>query len=153
MDLAESFATQERTEPGDLVVLDLATTAGVKKSSRTYEEMLAGVVPQNPGLVFDEGRTHLAGDNTRFITESKTLVALAGRVYVKISIENGAINVGDPLTSSAQSGKAMKATKTGKIIGYALGAADKDGLVLVFIQPGYYIPKNIVEQLNQLQSK
>ncbi len=153
MDLAESFSTKEATAPGDLVVLDLSNTASVKKSSRPYDEMIAGVVPQNPGLVFDEGRTHLAGDNTRFITKNKTLVALAGRVYVKVSLENGAIKVGDPLTSSSKSGVSMKATKSGKIIGYALEAATKDGLVLVFIQPGYYIPASVVEQLNQLLDK
>ncbi|MBI1741895.1 collagen-like protein [Candidatus Acetothermia bacterium] len=150
MDLAEAFASSEPTEPGDLVVLDLANTAGVKKSSQPYEEMLAGVVPQNPGLVFDNGQTHLAGDNTKFITKDKTLVALAGRVLVKVSMENGSIKIGDPLTSSSKPGVAMKATKTGKIIGYALESASNAGQVLVFIQPGFYVPTQVVEQLNQL---
>lgn len=150
MDMAESFASRELTEPGDLVVLDLTNVAGVKKSSQPYEEMLAGVVPQNPGLVFDNGQTHLAGDNTKFITKDKTLVALAGRVFVKVSMENGSIKIGDPLTSSSKPGVAMRATKIGKIIGYALESASTAGQVLVFIQPGFYVPPQAVDQLNQL---
>jgi hypothetical protein len=150
MDLAEAFGSSELTEPGDVVVLDLNDPASVKKSSQPYEPMLAGVVPQNPGLVFDNGRTHLAGDNSGLITPEKTVVALAGRVLAKVSIENGPIQIGDALTSSSTPGVAMKATKAGKIIGYALENQSEDGLVLVFIQPGYYIPPQLVDRLNEL---
>ncbi len=150
MDLAEAFASSEPTEPGDVVVLDLSNSASVKKSSQPYEPMLAGVVPQNPGLVFDNGQTRLAGDNSGLITPEKTIVALAGRVLAKVSMENGAIQIGDALTSSSTPGVAMKATKAGKIIGYALENKSEDGLVLVFIQPGYYMPPQLVDRLNKL---
>jgi len=122
-DLAETFRTKEQTEPGDVVTLipqDHARPT-VRRSLRAYDEHLVGVVSTNPGLVFDEGETKLAGENDKYITKEKTVVAAVGRVPVKFSLENGAINVGDPLTSSAtEPGKAMKATGAGKIIGIAL---------------------------------
>lgn len=55
-------------------------------------------------------------------------------------MENGAISVGDALTSSSQPGVAMKATHAGKIIGYAMESANQAGFVRVLIQPGYYLP-------------
>ncbi len=56
---------------------------------------------------------------------------------------DGAINVGDALTSSAtEPGKAMKATGAGKIIGIALesSAKAKDGKLLMWLQVGYHAP-------------
>ncbi|MBI4039324.1 hypothetical protein HY388_00670 [Candidatus Daviesbacteria bacterium] len=47
-------------------------------------------------------------------------VALAGRVPVKVSLENGPIEKGDYLTSSSTPGVAMKATKPGQVVGKAL---------------------------------
>lgn len=138
MDLAEAYATSEPTEAGDVVSLAPSADATVRKSTRQYDSMLLGVVSSNPGLVFDQGKTHLAGDNTRWTTKDKAVIALAGRVPVKVSMENGAIQIGDPLTSSSQLGVAMKATQAAKIIGYALEPAHQDGKVLTFIEPGYY---------------
>jgi hypothetical protein len=34
----------------------------------------------------------------------------------------------------------MKATRAGKIIGYAMEAAHADGIVLALVQPGYFAP-------------
>jgi hypothetical protein len=149
MDLAEAYTSAQATEPGDLVALVLTSEATVQKSSKRYEPLLLGVVSTNPGLVFDNGKTHLAGDNSVAASKDRAVIALAGRVPVKVSMENGAIQVGDPLTSSSHSGVAMKATAAGKIIGYALAPATKDGKVLTFVQPGYYA----APQLASLQSK
>ncbi|MBI1744474.1 hypothetical protein HYR54_15610 [Candidatus Acetothermia bacterium] len=152
-DVAEAFASTEPTEPGDLVVL--VAQAGpeptVRKSVQPYEGLLAGVTSTNPGLVFDYGQTFLAGDNSKLVTQDKTIVAVVGRVELKVSLENGSIAVGDPLTSSSKPGVAMKATKAGKIIGYALESADRDGKILIWLQPGMFIPDHLLEQLNQLQ--
>jgi hypothetical protein len=41
-------------------------------------------------------------------------------VPVKVSLENGPIKIGDPLTSASIPGVAMRASKAGKILGYAL---------------------------------
>src|SRR5205814_623949 len=111
----------------------------VGKSAQAYDGLLIGVVSQNPGIVFDQGQTYVAGDNSQLITADKTVVALAGRVLVKVSMENGAIAIGDALTSSSQSGVAMKATRAGKILGYAMQSANEPGAFLALIQPGYYL--------------
>jgi len=64
MDLAEGFDATELTEPGDLVSLVPGAEAKLRKSATRYEPLLLGVVSSNPGLVFDQGRTRLAGDNS-----------------------------------------------------------------------------------------
>ncbi|MCX6047966.1 MAG: hypothetical protein NT075_22935 [Chloroflexi bacterium] len=151
-DVAETFATDERVEPGNLVVFipeDRAFPA-VRLSSKPYEGAIVGVVSTSPGLVFDQGETHLAGDNANLITDKKTVVAMVGRVPTKFSLENGPIAVGDPLTSSRIPGAAMKATKAGQIIGYAMqsSAAAKEGKLLVWLQLGMYIPQATLDALN-----
>ena len=137
-DLAEAYFSSEQTEPGDLLVLTTDQTATVSRSSQSYDPLLVGVVSTNPGLVFDHGQTSLAGDNSNKITADKTIVALTGRVPVKVVVDNGPIQIGDPITSSARSGWGMKATQPGKIIGYALENIEADGMVLAMIQPGYF---------------
>jgi hypothetical protein len=122
----------------------------VRKSTRPYEGLLLGAVSTSPGLVFDRGETLLAGDNSQRITPEKTVVGLVGRVPVKVSLENGPIAVGDPITSSSTKGVAMKATKAGQIIGYALEKADQKGKILVHLQPGYYIPPKQLALVNEI---
>jgi hypothetical protein len=51
-------------------------------------------------------------------------------------MENGAIQRGDPLTSSSRPVYAMKATQACKIIGYALEDADHEGQIQVFANHG-----------------
>jgi len=154
MDVAETFATEQRTEPGDLVVFipEDRTRSAVRLTSEPYAGMIVGVVSTNPGLVFDEGKTYLAGDNVNLITDTKTVVAMIGRVPTKFSLENGPIAVGDPLTSSSSPGVAMKATGAGSIIGYAMqsSAAAEDGKILVWLQIGTYIPPATLAVLNDL---
>ncbi|MCB0141005.1 MAG: hypothetical protein KDE50_13955 [Caldilineaceae bacterium] len=151
-DVAETFATDQQTEPGDLVVFtpeDRDMTA-VRLSTEPYEPMIVGVVSTNPGLVFDQGQTYLAGDNANLITDEKTVVAMVGRVPTKFSLENGSINIGDPLTSSSTPGVAMKATQAGQIIGYAMQSSDaaEEGKLLVWLQIGTYVPQEMLAALN-----
>jgi hypothetical protein len=63
----------------------------------------------------------------------KVPLALAGRVYVNVTTENGPIQPGDLLTTSSTAGYAMKAgeSREAAIIGKALGSlADKEGRVM-----------------------
>src|SRR3990167_7450172 len=53
-------------------------------------------------------------------------IALAGRVPVKFSSENGLIKKGDRLTAASIPGYAMKATVSGRVIGAALENFDPD---------------------------
>ncbi len=72
-------------------------------------------------------------------------VALASRVPVKASLENGRIQPGDKLTASSVPGIAMKATKPGQIVGTALESLDSISSgsysrVMVFVNVGYWAP-------------
>ncbi len=69
----------------------------------------------------------------------RAAIALAGRVPVKVSLENGPIQVGDLLTTSNVAGHAMKYVPgtpgaEGTVIGKALtSSADGSGTVLVLV--------------------
>ncbi|HRW07349.1 MAG TPA: hypothetical protein P5121_19730 [Caldilineaceae bacterium] len=151
-DVAETFATDERSEPGDLMVLipEDRDVPAVRLATQGTQEALVGVVSTNPGLVFDQGKSYFAGDNSNLITDKKTAVAMIGRVPAKFSLENGPIAVGDPLTISSTPGVAMKATQAGQIIGYAMQSSDsaQDGKLLVWLQVGFYLPPTALDALN-----
>jgi len=110
-DVAENYQVEDETiEGGDVVCLN-GTPMTIEKCFETYQSKLLGVISSRPALLMGNG------------LENSRMVALAGRVPVKISSENGSIEVGDPLTSASSSpGVAMKATGPGKILGYALEA-------------------------------
>ncbi|MFN8443575.1 MAG: hypothetical protein U0175_22545 [Caldilineaceae bacterium] len=155
-DVAETFATDQRSEPGDLMVLipEDRTVPAVRRATQSDSGALVGVVSTNPGLVFDEGKSYFAGDNSHLITNNKTVVAIAGRVPTKFSLENGPIAAGDPLTSSSKPGVAMKATEAGQIIGYALQSSNqaKDGKLLVWLQVGTYVPREALNMINEMMA-
>ncbi|HUV81310.1 MAG TPA: hypothetical protein VMW21_02205 [Patescibacteria group bacterium] len=133
LDIAERYpidsqcqTNQNCPEGGDLV--SVTENLIIEKSSVAYDSKLIGVVSESPGFILGGG---LNKENSR-------LVALAGRVAVKVSTENGPIVIGDALTSSVQPGVAMKATKAGRVIGIALENYDgynKDGKIMIFINP------------------
>lgn len=135
-DLAEIYGTMDSSiEPGDVVALDTTMHAGVKKSSGPYDPLAIGVISTRPNLVMggneDPGSTSV-------------IVALAGRVPIKVSKENGPIAAGDLLTASSTPGVAMKATKAGQIIGQAMSwfddrFPDEIGLVGGFLKPSFSI--------------
>lgn len=136
-DLAEYFPMQEGAEPGDIVSIsnapnptqdESAPYLGVKSQS-SYDGNMLGIVSS----IYEH---EAPGEGLRK-AEHYHLLALAGRVPVKVSTENGAIAIGDYLTSSSTPGVAMKATKAGQVIGMALEAYEgaDPGKVTVFIAP------------------
>ena len=151
-DVAETFATDELSEAGDLMVLipEDRDVPAVRLATQDSQDALIGVVSTNPGLVFDQGKSYFAGDNSNLITDNKTVVAMIGRVPAKFSLENGPIAVGDPLTISSTPGVAMKATGAGQIIGYAMQSSDaaEEGKLLVWLQIGTYVPQEMLAALN-----
>jgi hypothetical protein len=119
-DLAEIYSTNDdELKAGDVVAIDPALHAGVKKSDRPYDANALGVVSTEPGLVIG----NINGD----AGAKPVLIALAGRIPVKVSLENGPIESGDSLTASSVPGVAMKATKAGLIIGQAITSFDGVG--------------------------
>jgi len=133
-DVAEIISVSDATiEPGDVVVVDPANDKSVIKSQNSYQTSVLGVISEKGGIL-------LGGDSDTF----KKPIALVGRVPVKISVENGAIKRGDPLTSSSLPGHAMKLTKPGRIIGFAMenfdGSQWETGKIITFINLSWFDP-------------
>ncbi len=146
-DYAELYPASEDITAGDVVVIDTsASAAAVRLSTSSYDSNLLGVVSTNPAMVIE-------GDSVQFMNGNyhndprRPAVALAGRVPVKVTNENGNIYPGDYLTSSAsRPGFAMKATGAGMVLGQALESFNPSfdnatGTVMVFIKPMHYVPK------------
>ncbi|HEU0051237.1 MAG TPA: hypothetical protein VFQ60_04260, partial [Patescibacteria group bacterium] len=133
-DLAESYVTEDPTlVAGDVVAMDESGAAKVVKADRVTHPIVMGVVSTKPGLLL----TEWADKDLQTVP-----VALAGRVPVSVSLENGPIHAGDPLTLSSTPGVAMKAITAGNIIGRALESYSSSTnasttSILVFVSPGY----------------
>ncbi|MFA6325042.1 MAG: hypothetical protein WCX46_02330, partial [Candidatus Paceibacterota bacterium] len=142
-DLAEMYYSEELLSPGTVVSIDPNLLIGITKSENAYDKNLLGVITTKPGLVL--------GDDTT-PTGSPALVALSGRIPVNVSVENGAINSGDFLTSSSIPGVAMKATDDGMVIGQALTSYDGEeiGQVIVFIKNTYSPGDFTIKEQKQL---
>lgn len=77
-----------------------------------------------------------SGADGKKLNERYLPLAIYGYFPAKVTLENGAIKRGDPLTSSSKPGYGMKATRACTIIGYALEDADKEGTIQVFANHG-----------------
>lgn len=140
-DFAEAFEAvggKHNVEPGDVLVLSAQSAHAVEKCSRPYDRKLVGVYSTRPGVLGAEK------DGETRIAENDIPVAITGIVPTKVSAENGAIHVGDLLTTSSRPGYAMKASPrvvdgmevypTGTILGKALEKMDSgEGLIKVLI--------------------
>ncbi len=148
-DYAELYPASEDVTAGDVVAIDtLSSEATVRLSTSSYDSNLLGVISTNPAMVIE-------GNSVQFMNGDyhndprHPAVALAGRVPVKVTNENGNIMPGDYLTSSAsRPGFSMKATQSGYVIGQALenfhpqaSSGSATGTVMVFIKPMQYAPK------------
>jgi len=147
-DLAEFYNTDDPTiKPGDVVALDPAKAAGVKKTEKAYDPNTLGIVSTKPGLAIGDQANNSGG--------KPVPVALSGRVPVKVTLENGEINPGDYLTSSSIPGVAMKATKAGVIVGQALtsyaGPPGEIGTVLGFIKNTYSLGSKTIKTEEETQ--
>jgi hypothetical protein len=79
-------------------------------------------------------------------------LAIYGYFPAKVTLENGAIKRGDPLTSSSKPGYAMKATSACKTIGYALEDAQEEGTIQVFAQHGETTASEVTELRTQVDN-
>lgn len=115
-DVAEMYPSVKHLEPGTLVSWDEENDFNVREAIASDVFSLAGVISSNPGVKLSD----LTGyDSTGYP------LALCGRVPVKISVENGVVKTGDPLTVSKKfPGMVMKATESCRIVGTALESFD-----------------------------
>lgn len=140
-DLAEIYYTNDDSvEAGDVVVVDGSIYAGVKKSSKAYQSSLMGIISTQPGEVIGHEEGIEKGGRP-------VLVALSGRVPTKIDPESDPIEAGDYVTSSPNTGFAMKATKPGVVVGKALEAWDPESeevkeSIMVFVGTATYDPQD-----------
>lgn len=143
-DVAEYFGSRDASlAAGEVVVSAEAaqdlildgyhtSKAWIERSNKGYQNNILGVISTAPAQVY--------GDEIFDASENPRPVALVGRVPVKVTNENGAIKPGDFLTSSAtQPGYAMRATRSGVVIGQALSGYDGTGTaeVIVFVNVGF----------------
>ncbi len=154
-DIAEMYAA-DSVSAGDVITAD-STVGRVKKTTefgelelpsvtkakKAYTNIL-GVVSTRPAITI-AGHYVITGPDGQKENADLAQVALTGRVPVKVSTENGEIQIGDYLTSSKLfPGYAMKATRSGEVIGQALEPyiSTEAGKVLVFLKPGYQVINN-----------
>ncbi len=117
-DYAESVdvvGDRKSYEPGDVLVIDRASPDKFVHSLQPYSRLVAGIYSTKPGLT--GRRQGLA------VTGEEVPMAMLGIVPTKVSAENGAIDVGDLLVSSATEGYAMRGTDASKMMGAVIGKA------------------------------
>ena len=143
-DVAERYPASEAMEAGDIVMIDTSTStkALVTKAlaSTSTPPSLIGIVSTRPALAINGSDIVLAPGFDA--TSTKPLVALVGRVPVKISMENGEIKKGDRVTASSILGVGRRAKDGEATVGFALEdysttTADAIGKVLVFVNLGH----------------
>lgn len=144
-DLAERINVSEPVEPGDVVELDSEKPHYFRKA-RANSQRVAGVITGEPGfilgnkgsLVRGEWSVDVSGQLLEIEIDERPMMALMGRVPVKVTTENGAIRPGDLLTVSSRPGYAMLCAKAkeceGVIVGKALeGLQSGEGMVAVLV--------------------
>ena len=132
LDYAEGFDVSgpERAAPGTVLVIDAEHPGELTRSTTAYDTKVAGIVAGAKGL---GSAVRIGAD--RFDCP----VALAGRVYCNVDTGQGAVEVGDLLTTSPTPGYAMKVTDHARAQGAILGKAmqrlpqGEQGQILVLV--------------------
>jgi hypothetical protein len=115
IDLAENYSASDSSiEAGDVVSVDPNNQESIIKADASSTDKLLGIISTAPGVLLG-----------RKIQNSKP-VALAGRVPVKVNLENGPIHIGDRLTVSSLPGIATRQTESGESVGVALQNYDQN---------------------------
>jgi len=119
-DFAESVAvTGQRSAyaAGDLLVIDAKASRHVALAQQPYSPLVAGIYSTKPGML---GTTRGVDEPA---AKDEVPLAVVGIVPCKVSTENGAIEAGDLLVTSATPGHAMKGTDRSKMLGAVVGKA------------------------------
>ena len=118
-DVAERINTSEWVEKGSVVEIDPDHEGFFRKTTGSYSTKVAGVISSNPGVILGQD-----GDKTGDKWgDGRPMLALAGRVPVKVNSDNGPIDVGDLLVSSSEPGYAMKCGDRSRCTGAVIGKA------------------------------
>jgi hypothetical protein len=129
-DFAEYFKKdQNQNIPfGSVVCFD---NNGLAVPCNNDSNKIIGVASEHPAF--------LGGEN---LGDKSIAVGFVGQVRTRVSAANGAIKIGDPLTTSGASGVAVRATSVGQILGKAIEAYDGqgEGAILVSVNISWYNP-------------
>jgi len=129
-DVAERINVSEWVEAGDVVEIDPEHVGFFRKADGAYSRRVAGIISTSPGVILGND-IDPASDEW---DDNRPVLAIAGRVPVKVSAENGPIAVGDLLVSSSVAGIAMKgdpAVSIGAVVGKAMEALnDGEGVIM-----------------------
>jgi hypothetical protein len=127
VDIAENFPVAEDVQAGDILAVDPNATSvdGFALGKAPSANSIIGVVSTAPAIVLEGNKTTFSGPANPLVENyaagSRVPIALAGRIPVKVTDENGTIHKGDFLTVSASMpGYAMRAISSGNIVGRAL---------------------------------
>ncbi|CAM3521850.1 hypothetical protein [Aequorivita lipolytica] len=115
-DYSEYFKTSDRTlGVGEIVAMDPNNASGVRRARPSDVSKTVGIVSIG-GTRNNDNIGGTRGDDPNYVN-----IGLLGQVPVLVTVENGNIKPGDPLTISKKyRGRAVKATESCRIIGYAL---------------------------------
>lgn len=129
-DVAEFVLTSDAPDPGDVVEIDSERPGQFRRATTPNSTAVAGVISTEPGVSLN------ARSGATAAVEGPQL-ALVGRVPVKVTADNGAIQPGDLLVASSVPGHAMRGPENpapGTVIGKALAAhADGNGVVEMLV--------------------
>lgn len=142
IDLAEDFPIEngDIVEAGDIVMINTKKaakcidTTDIEDGSKICTKEEEGFVPfvtrsdNNPrnikriiGVISTKPGVILGGfANEELLSYTKVPVALAGRIPIKVTLENGPIEIGDRITISSTAGMGKKALSGDHIVGIAL---------------------------------
>ncbi|MDP2651904.1 MAG: DUF5011 domain-containing protein, partial [bacterium] len=129
-DYAEYFKTQSvGLQSGEVVCVDMVENNSVKRCDRGADNNVMGIVSTKPSVIGNFSKESQADP------EHHTIIGMMGQVDAYVSAENGAINVGDSLTSASSTpGYAMKAGGSDSTVGIALEPLkDGKGMIKVLI--------------------
>jgi len=129
-DVAERINVSEWVEAGDVVEIDPEHAGFFRKASGLYSRRVAGIISTSPGVILGND----INPTTDQWDDGRPVLAIAGRVPVKASTENGPIAVGDLLVSSSVPGIAMKgdpAVSIGAVVGKAMEPLESgEGIIM-----------------------
>jgi hypothetical protein len=149
-DLAEWYTvTDQSIEPGDMVsltgTLDEYGVPILSKSTQSNDPNLVG------------GISTKAGQTLGIEAENRRLLALAGRIPVKVDPSSKPIAAGDSITSGPTMGMAKKAEVGEKAIGRALEKWDPESgrnTILILVAPGFTHGTDVVaSKVGDLEEK
>jgi hypothetical protein len=117
-DVAEWVDAKEKLSAGTVVVIDQAATNHVRPAATPYDDRVAGVVTERPGVILGDAAA------------GRAKIAHSGRVRVKADATYGTIGIGDLLVTSATTGHVMRSSpvdvngvpfhRPGTVVGKAL---------------------------------